>query len=52
MEQEQGRIRELENFCQELVKQLEHWRSLDKQGKLIHNKIEEQLFGTKGLDNA
>ena len=51
VELEQSRNAELEEFCQELVKQLEHWRSLDKQGKLIQNKIEHQLFGKQGLDN-
>ena len=42
-------INELEEFCQELVRQLEQWRQLDKQGKLVHNKIED--LWKQGLDN-
>ena len=40
IELEQSRNAELEEFCQELVKQLEQWRQMDKQGKLVQNKIE------------
>lgn len=42
-QQDLERISELEGFCTELVKQVEHWRRLDKQGQLIHAQIEQKL---------
>lgn len=38
-----SRIGELELFCSELVRQVEHWRRLDDKGKLVHHKIQVQL---------
>ena len=37
------KIAELEAFCTELVRQIEEWRKLDRDGKLIANKLEGSL---------
>ena len=36
-------ISELEAFCGELVRQIEEWRKLDKEGKLVANKLESSF---------
>jgi len=50
-QQDGERIAELEGFCADLVKQIEQWRRLDRQGRLIHTRIEEHLLDNTQAEN-